>query len=96
MPVAQTRFPSQLPIPLQLDLSLLRQPAKLLQPVLHLVVDPPPPPVCHVARVDPLLPEIPIAIVVPIALPRLQAEVVYGIQLRRVRPEKLVLHVGLA
>ncbi|KAL0438712.1 UNVERIFIED_CONTAM: hypothetical protein Slati_2354200 [Sesamum latifolium] len=95
MLILKPHFPRNLPAPLHLYLPLLRQPTEPLQPLFHVVVHLPPPLVRGVARVDPLIRHIPVAVVVPVALPWLQPQVMQRVQLRRVRPEQLVLHARL-
>lgn len=55
----------------------------------------PPPAVRHVTGIDILIDYIPIAIVISVAEPRLPAQIVYGVDFRRVSPEKPILDSGL-
>lgn len=95
MGIHGAHFPSNLPIPLQFNFPLLGKPTHLLQPLFHGVVHLPPPRVRLVARVHALIRHIPVAVIVPVTEPRLQPQVMDRVQLRRIRPEQLVLHAGL-
>lgn len=72
MVIPNPRFSGELPIPLQLNLPLLRQAAELLKLLIHGVVQRPPAAVGVVAGVNALIGDVPIAVVIPVTHPRLQ------------------------
>lgn len=88
----QPQFLSIFPLAFQLNLPLLRQPTKPLQALIHGVMHAPPPRVRHIAGVDPLIGNIPVAVIVSVTEPRLQPQKMYRVHSRWVRPEQLVLH----
>lgn len=92
MPIGQSLLYCFPPLPIQLSPTPFREPAQPPQPLIHGVVKLPPPAVRHVTRVNQLFLHVPVAIIVPVTLPRLPPQVVNGVQLGRVRPDQPVLH----
>lgn len=91
MPIDQSLLPSNPPFPLQLRLPPLRQPAKVLQLLVHSVMDLPPSMMRHVTRVHKTLLHIPIAVIISVTQPWLPPQVMNRVNFGRIGTEKLVL-----
>lgn len=89
--IRKLQFSSLPPLPVHISPSLLGQQTKLLQLLVQLIVNLPPPPVCRVTRVHELVLYVPVTVIVPVTQPWLQPQVMYRVQLRRVRPEQPVI-----
>lgn len=94
VPIRQCHFHSSSSLPLELSVPLFRQRTKILQLLIHIIMYLPPFFMCHVTRIHKLFHHIPITIIISVAKPWLQTQIMYTVKLWWVSPKKPIFNTS--